>query len=212
MANDLATMRERLRQQLSDVDDDTWDAGEKDDLLYWALRRLNAKVPRPLDPTVSAQQITLVADTYYYALDSGVRNVEKVLLYDADGDYVTTITAWVVVGDLLNGTAKIHISPQVVDSYATGAVHLYASGNYDLTTNLIPDDYVAAVLSRARAEALGRLVADRARFKQWQVSNQVQNISVNELLQMVNSAEQTASEEEAFIKRWQMPVTARLEL
>lgn len=209
MANDLPTMRERLRQQLSDVDDDTWDAGEKDDLLRWALRRMNYRTPRPLDPETAAQQITLVTDTYFYAVDSGIRNVERAALYDAEGDYMTMLDAWEVSGDILSGTAKIHIAPAIVEGFVGGSVHLYASGNYDLTTNLVPDDYVPAVLAIARAEALRRLITDRARFKQWQVANQVQNISVNELIQMVNESDRAAADEMTLLKTWQMPVNAR---
>lgn len=209
MANDLKTMRERLRQQLSDVDDDTWDAGEKDDLLKWALRKLNYRTPRPLDPETATQQITLVADTYFYAIDSGIRQVFKVVLYNSDGDLVGRINNWEASGDLLSGTGKIHIAPTVVESFAGGEVHLYATGLYDLDTNVIPDDYVAALLATARAEALRRLITDRARFKQWQVANQVQNISVNELIQMVNEADRAAADEQVMLKQWQMPVHAR---
>lgn len=209
MANDLKTMRERLRQQLSDVDDQTWDAGEKDDLLKWAIRRLNYKNPRDLDPETATYQITLVADDYYYSIDSSVTGVKRVDLYTSDGDAVGTITAWEVTGDLLSGSAKLHVAPAIVEGYAGGEVWLYATGRYDLSTNLVPDDYVPALLAYARAEALRRLITDRSRFKQWQVANQVQNISVNELIQMVNEADRNAAEEQALLKRWQMPVMAR---
>lgn len=212
MANDLTTMRERLRQQLSDVNDDTWDAGEKDDLLLWAMRRMNYKVPRPLDPNATAQVISLVTDTYFYSIDSTIRNVERVALYDDQGDYNGTITAWEVSGDILKGTGQIHIAPALVEGWVGGEVHLYASGNYDYVTNLVPDDYVAALLALSRSEALRRLITDRARFKQWQVANQVQNISVNELIQMVNEADRAAAEEQALLKQWQKPVTARSEM
>lgn len=208
MTNNLVTMRERLRQQLSDVDDATWDAGEKDDLLNWALRRLNYKVPRALDP--SSYTITLVADTYWYAVPAALTSLERVVIVDADGDEVGRTVSWELVGDILGGTAKIHVAPAIVEGYVGGELWLYGAGRYDLDTNYIPDELVPAVLANARAEALGRLVSNRMQFKQWQVANQVQNISVNELLQMVNQAERAAAEETALLKRWQMPVTGRL--
>jgi hypothetical protein len=205
-------MREALRQQLSDVNDDTWDAGEKENLLLWAMRRLNYKAPRPQNPESTGQVITLVADTYFYDINSDTRNVHKAVLYDADGSLVGRVTAWEVVGDLLLGTADIQVAPSIVETWVGGTLHLYSSANYDLATNVIPDDYVSALLAVARAEALRRLITDRARFKQWQVANQVQNISVNELIQMVNEADRNASEEELLLKQWQLPVTARSEL
>jgi hypothetical protein len=211
MTNDLKTMRERLRQQLSDVDDATWDAGEKDDLLAWGIRRLNNKVPRPLDPETSTYQVTLVADTYWYSIPAAMNSIERVTIHDADGDEVGRITAWESTGDIISGTGKIHVAPSLVEGYVGGTVWLYGTGRYDLVTSLLPDDYVAALLAIARAEALRRLITDRARFKQWQVANQVQNISVNELIQTVNEADRAAAEEVALLKRWQMPVTARLD-
>ena len=120
-------MRERLRQQLSDVEDDVWDAGEKDDLLGWALRRLNYKNPRPLDIEAANQIITLVADDYYYSLDASIISVERVDLYDADSNSLGPITAWEVAGDLLSGTGKIHISPSIVEGWVGGSVHLEAT-------------------------------------------------------------------------------------
>ena len=211
MANDLKTMRERLRQQLSDVEDDVWDAGEKDDLLKWAMRRLNYKTPRPLDPEDATQQITLVTTDYFYAIDASIISVEHIDIYDTEGDFASRVTAWEIVGDLLTGAAKVHIAPQLVESWIGGTLYINGTGRYDLTTNLVPDDYVAALLAICRAEALDRLITDRAKFKQWQVQNQVQNISVNELIQMVNAAQRTAADEQALLKRWQMPVAARLD-
>lgn len=211
MANDLTTLRERLRQQLSDVDDDTWDAGEKDDLIGWALRRLNYKNPLPLDPEGANQNITLVADDYYYALNAAIMSVEKVELYNEDSDAIGFITSWQVTGDIIGGDAQIYVAPAIVEGYAGGSLRIYGTGRYDASTNLIPDDYVPAVLAYARAEALRRLITDRARFKQWQVANQVQNISVNELIQMVNEADRNAADEQALLKRWQLPVMARLD-
>ena len=210
MANDLATMRASLRQQLSDVEDDTWDAGEKDDLLQWSMRRLNRRVVRPLDPRAAEQTITLVSGTEFYSIDSGITHIYAVdhVLGDTNLTEMGEVGGWEIVGDLAAGTAKIRVN----EGHAKmgGTLHLNAAGRYDLTTNLIPDDYVTLVLAMARAEALRRLSSDRARFKQWQNTNQVQNISVNELLQMVQDADRQADQEWALMKQWQMPVNARL--
>lgn len=209
MANDLATMRNRLRQQLSDVDDATWDAGEKDDLLGWAMRRLNRRVVRKLDPRSATCTITLVSGTFFYSLNAAITHVYAVDWVDSDGDERGEVGGWEVVGDILAGSAKIRVNPQF--TYAGGYLYINAAGRYDLTTNLIPDDYVTLILAMARSEALRRLITDRARFKQWQTTNQVQNISVNELAQMVQDADRQADQEWALMKQWQMPVNARFD-
>lgn len=214
MSNSLEDMRARLRTQLADVDDEVWDAGEKDDLLTWAVRRLNQRLTRPLDPENSEQQITIVADDYFYAIDTGITHVNRVDLIDTNSNEVGEILGWEVVGDLVAGTAKLHVSPRIVDQ--GGTLRITGYGRYTLPakgaaqTSAIPDDYVPVALSIARAEALRRMLSDRAKFMQWQVHNQVENISINELIQMVNEADNTRDEEWAVMKRWQMPVEARI--
>jgi hypothetical protein len=215
MANDLETMRRKLRDALYDVDDETWSAGEKDDLLQMAVRRLSQRLPRPLDPTAAAQTITLVSGTYFYAIDSGIISVEKVFYINTDSDRVGyMISGWEVVGDLTTGNAQLHVAPRTVEQ--GGTLQITGAGRYTLVTRsasqtaAIPDDYVPLVLAWARAEAYRRLLSDRARFYQWQNANQVQNISVNELVQMVSESDRQADDEWVSVKRWQKPVPGRV--
>lgn len=214
MANALEDMRARLRTQLADVDDEVWDAGEKDDLLTWAVRRLNQRLNRPLDPEATEQQITLVADDFFYAIDAGITHVNRVDLIDTNSNEVGEILGWEVTGDLVAGTAKLHVAPRIVDQL--GTLRITGYGRYTLPSNTasqtsaIPDDYVNLVLAMARGEAFRRMMSDRARFKQWQVHNQVENISINELVQMISNADNNAREEWAGLKRWQVPVEARI--
>jgi hypothetical protein len=215
MANDLETMRQRLRDVLYDVDDETWNAGEKDDILGVAVRRLSQRLPRPLDPTVAAQTVTLVTLTYFYAIDSGISNIEKVFYINSDSDRIGYLEAgWEVTGDITAGTAKLHVAPKVVERL--GTLQITGTGRYTLVTKAasqtaaIPDDYIPVVLAYSRAESYRRLLSDRARFYQWQNTNQVQNVSLNELIQMVNEADRQADDEWVSIKRWQQPVIGRI--
>ena len=215
MANDLETLRQRLRDALFDVNDETWNAGEKDDILAMSVRRLSQRVPRPLDPTVAAQTVTLVASTYFYAIDAGIVSVEKVFYINTDSDRIGYLqSGWEVVGDIVSGTAKLHVAPLTVEG--GGTLQITGAGRYTLVTrtaaqtSAIPDDYVPLVIAWARAESYRRLVSDRARFRQWQQSNQVQNVSINELLQMIASADAQADQEWVSVKRWQKPVIGRI--
>ena len=215
MANDKETMRARLRTQVFDVDDDTWNAGEKDDVLLWAVRRLNQRLNRPLDPEAATQKITLVADDYFYSIDTGITNISKVEFLDTDSDELGELQAgWEIVGDLVAGNAKMHVAPSIVEQ--GGYLRLTAYGRYELATQgssqttAIPDDYVTLVLALATAKLYRGLVGDRARFEQWQVKDQTQNISVNELMQMVSNADRQADDEWAALKRWQKPVVGRI--
>lgn len=211
MANDLETMRDRLRDVLYDVDDETWNAGEKDDILDMAVRRLSRRLPRPIDPEDASASITLVSEDYYYAIDAGFQSVDRVFYVDSQSDDVGYVErGWEVVGDIWAGTAKLHVAPRVVEN--GGTLRLLGSGRYTLPVSgasqatAILDDHVPLVLAWARAEAWNRLLSDRARFRQWQNQNQVQNISVNELIQMVGNADRQADDEWATLKRWHRPV------
>jgi hypothetical protein len=215
MTNTLEDMRARLRDQLADTEDETWNAGEKDDVLLWAVRKLNQRLNKPIDPEAAAASITLATGDYFYAIDSSITQLVRVDYIDSDSSEQGPLTTgWEIVGDLIDGTAKLHVSPTIVEQ--GGTLRLIAYGRYTLTTqtaaqtNAVPDDYVTLVLALSRAEAYRRLVSNRARFEQWQVSNQVQNISVNELLQMVSEADRQAEDEWMSLKRWQKPVMGRI--
>ena len=220
MSNDLETMRQRLRDELFDVDDATWNAGEKDDALYSAVRRLAFRVPRPIDPDASTavSEITLVTSTYFYAVNANYVNVDRVFFIDSSSNEIGYLTAgWEIVGDLEAGTGKIHISPRIVEK--GGTLRLSGTGQYTLpvvtdtaatkATGIL-NIHVPLVLAWARETLWRRLLSDRARFRQWQNANQVQNISVNELVQMIQDASRQSDEEWSLLKRFQKPVIGRI--
>lgn len=207
MANDQNTLNGKLDTQLRDASDQTWAATEKDDLIAWAIAGLvEDGVFRPLAPASYTQALT--AGTYTYALNSAIRLLTGVDRLDADGNELGPMPtgSWRTEGDVLHGSGSIRLSPMLVD--AGGTLRYTGYGAYDLTTNYIPDAWVPYILASARAEAYRRMGGDRARFKQWANSNQVQNISVNELLQLISEAE---SEKRALKPRvWTRPRPARV--
>lgn len=207
MANNAATLNTKLATALRDTTYATWTTGELDDLIAWSVARLFGRVSRPLDPTTTT--ITLVADTFYYSLPAGVLSVSRVDYLDTSGNELGPISgrAWELVGDTLLGTGKLHISPRIVASLGTLRLHGY--GRYDVSTNLIADDYVPLVLARARAEAYRRVMSDRERFKTWLARNQTQNVSINEMLQVINEADAEANRLARETHVWQKPVPGR---
>jgi hypothetical protein len=217
MANDKETMRQRLRDALFDIEDETWNAGEKDDLLGMAVRRLSRRLSRPIDPTASSSvsDVTLATGDYHYAIDSANTRIDKVLYINTSSDYIGYLASgWEVYGDLDAGTGVLHVSPQVVEQ--GGTLRLVGAGRYTLPAlgasqaTAILDDHVPLVLAWAQEGAWRRLLSDRARFRQWQTSNQVQNVSVNEIVQMIQDAARQADEEWALLRKWQQPVLGRV--
>jgi hypothetical protein len=208
VSNDAATLNSKLATALRDTAYAVWNSTELDDLISWAVAGLYPRFVRPLDPTTTT--VTLVEGTYFYPLPSGVVEVSTVETYNAttengplDGQ------TWQVVGDAYAGTGKLRVSPVIAQTGDTA--RLFGYGTYDVTANYIPDILVPLVLARARGEAYRRMAGDRAKFEQWLAVNQTQNVSVNELLQLVNESDADAIQMERRLPRsWRRPVAGRL--
>lgn len=212
MPNNLATLQPKLAQQLRDVDHGVWTSTEKDDLLTWAVAGLYPRYSRILDPSLIAQRITLVADTYWYSLPTGMLEAVSIDQLDADAKIIAPLDdqAWTQTGDPYSGTAKLFISPQIVNDLG-GYVRVHGHGRYDLTTNLVTDDFVPLILARARAEAYRRVGSDRVQFSRWLERNQRQNVSVNELMEFFREAQTEERRLTATTPRtWRRPVPGRL--
>lgn len=211
MANDLATLNGFLDTALrEDTVDSVWTSAEKNNLIDWAVASLWPRYARTLLPSVAT--IALVSNTYHYALPSGTRNVVRVDLVDASGNEIGPVhsRAWELEGDVVAGAGYLRVSPIYVDAHSLGSLNLTGYGVYDTATNLIPDLYVPLILAKSRAEAYRRLGANREQFKVWLSRNQTQNVSVNELLQLINEADAEVRRLESVIPRvWQKPAPGR---
>ncbi len=208
MSNNLATLSSKLATALRDTDHGVWNSTELDDLVTWAVAGLYPRFVRPLDPTTTT--VSLVDGTYFYALPSGVVEVSTVETYDTTNENgPLDDQAWQIVGDAYAGTGKLRVAPVFASTGTTA--RLFGYGTYDTTTNLIPDVLVPLVIARARSEAIRRMAGDRAKFEQWLAVNQTQNVSVNELLQLVNESDADANQIERRLPRtWRRPVAGRL--
>lgn len=208
MANNLATLNNKLATALRDESYDTWASAELDDLLKWSVATLWPRFSRPLDPTTTT--VTLVDGTLYYSLPSGVMNISRCDLLNASDEYVGPVYggAWEIVGDVYTGAGKLHVGEEVPSG--GGKLQLHGYGRYDTASNAVPDDFVPLVLAKARAEAYRRIAADRERFKNWLARNQSQNVTVNELLLMINEADRDALQHERRLQVFQKPVQGRV--
>lgn len=208
MPNNLVTLNGKLATALRDASYATWATGEIDDLLTYGLAALFPHLSREIAP--SSATVTLVAGTYFYNLPTGVMTVSRVDWVDTDSNEMGPIGggSWEVVGSPILGTGQIHVSPVIADQ--GGTLRLVSYGRFDLTTNLIPDDYVAYLLAVARAEAYRRMAGSRARFEAWQAQNQKQNVTVNELILLINEADAEAERYRRQIRIWHKPVPGRV--
>jgi hypothetical protein len=208
VSNNLATLNVKLATALRDSDYATWATGEIDDLLTYGLAFLFPHLSREIAP--SSAEITLVTDTFFYNLPSGVMHVSRVDWVDTDDNEHGPVGggSWEVVGSPILGTGQLHISPVIANQ--GGTLRLLSYGRFDLTTNLIPDDYVSYLLAVSRAEAYRRMAGSRARFEAWQAANQKQNVTVNELILLINEADAEAERLRRHIRVWHKPVPGRV--
>lgn len=204
MANDLATLKTKLATQLRDTDEDVWDTTEKGDLLTWAAAGLFPRLSKSV-----REIVTLADDDDQYSLTS-VREVSRVDLLDADGALVMPLPGgtWEIWGDTYQSAVTLYVNPRYAKTGDTLRVHGYAP--YDLSSALPPDAFVPLILAIARAEALRRMKDDRAKFEQWMNENQTQNVTVNELVLMVNEADAEIARLTRNLKVWRKPVPGRV--
>jgi hypothetical protein len=207
MSNTTAVLRGYLQSALRDSTNVTWTSGEMDNAITRAVRDLWPRVARPLDPETYTQAMT--SGTYVYSISSAIVQLNRVDWVDSDGNERGTLQGtWEVLGDMLNGTGKIHVHPAIVETGGT-LYYRVAFGRYDTTTNYIPDEYIELIIAQASVVLLHYLKVDRARFLQWANTRQDQNTSTNELLEMINNAEQRAREVSASKYTWRKPVPGR---
>ena len=208
MANDLATLKTKLAVALSDPTFGYWTSAEMEDLIRDAVNDLWPRYGHRIDGmTVS---IALVEGTDFYDLPATVQEVDSIQWLDADGAFQDFLPdgSW-MIHSTDTGTQRLQINPNF--AAMGGSLRLGGILKYDVTTNLIPDDITGVVISSARAEAYRRALGDRMRFKQWATTNQIQNVSVNEMLGVISESERKVAEYMSRHPRTQRrPVPARV--
>lgn len=206
MANDLATLRSKLATALRDPSFAVWTSAELGDILTLAAAQLYPRVARPISSPI--WPLTELEEDY--ALPAGMLEVSRIDLAEVATDrllYPLPPGTWELNGDVYSGSAQLFINRQFSNTDHYFVVHGY--GTYDLVTANPPDIYVPFILATARAEAWRVMVGDRARFEEWMTLNQKENVSVNELSQMISQAEAEAERQRARMFTWRKPKPAR---
>lgn len=213
MPNNAATLNTKLATKLRDSTYATWATGEMDDFITYAVAQLPGYgVQREMDASAAGSKVTIVSGTYTYSLPTGVTNVYRIDIEDSAGSWSYAIAdgGWELTGDVPAGSGKFRVSAAVNDQWAGGKFIVHGYAAYDLTTNYVTDALVPLVLAIARAEAYRVMAGDRSRFETWLSRNQSQNITVNELLQMVNEADSEVERLALRSRRWHRPVPGRI--
>lgn len=206
MANDLATLRTKLATALRDPSMEVWASAELDDLLTWACASMYPRVALP----ISLPVYPLTEEQEDFDIPSGILEISRVDLAEVSTDTLIMPLppgTWEIYGDVWSSTAKLFVNRRFANPDWYFVIHGY--GTYNLGGGEPPDMYVPYILAAASAEAVKRMIPKRAAFTQWMKLNQKENVSVNELSQMLNQFESTAQRELSRMKTWRKPKPAR---
>ncbi len=195
----------KLETALRDPTNAVWGASEIDDILSIALDQTNRIRPRVVQDAVA-----LVEGTDNYIL-TNVYEVFRIDLLDASGRVVMPLPhgTWEVWGDNQTVGQTFYINPRYTLSGYSLRVHGYAPYTFSGTTNppaLVQD----AILALARAEALRRVVGERARFEQYATANPRSDTSMAELISEINEAQGEAERLLSNIRLIKKPAPGRV--
>jgi len=207
--NDLSSLTAKLATQLRDTTYAVWTAGEMAELITLSVDDLWPSVSyRVKDDTTT---INIVSGTRVYAIPTTISDIDRVDIKDSGSKYVGPLMggAWDVTGDPLMGTGWLTVNPTVNDQYGGGKFVLEGYHKYDMA-HFVPDAIVPLILAKARAEAYRRMGGSRAQFTNWQARNQLQDMSVNELIALVNEADSEALRLQRRHKTLRRPVPGRV--
>lgn len=203
--NDLADLKTKLAVALRDSANAVWDTTELGVLLTWSAAALYPRLAMAATATIAS-----VDDQEVYTLPAGMREVSMIDWYDDSSKMVMRLPggSWEIQGDATQDGADLFINRIYSDGSHSFLVHGYKE--YDLATNLPLERHAPLIVAKARAEAYRRALGDRAKFQQWQALNQTQNVSVNEMIQMVNEADNEAKRLEQSAFTWRRPKPGRI--
>jgi hypothetical protein len=208
-ANDLADLHSKLEIALRDTTNLTWSDAEIDTALTWAAARMWPRIAKRVRETKD-----LTTDEDQYTLTT-VQEINRIDLIDGLAASTTALVlyplsagTWEYWGDneVLGGT--LYVNPRYASTGKSLRIHGWAP--YDLVTNLPRERHAQLILAMATSTLAKRELARRYAFKEWQTVNQVQNISVSELIMMVNDAEAREAELFRQLKTWRRPVPAHV--
>lgn len=206
MPNTLDTLTLQLSTALRDVDNVTWTEEELQTLLITSCARTYPRVAQRM-----RESVTLVENQDQYELTQ-VGEIDRVDIIDEAGLRLQTLPdgTWEFWGDGESVGGTLYMNPDFAVTGRTLRVHGWAP--YDLLDGgLNPPDRIAPwVLAIARAEAGRREIGRRMNSTNWQALNQVQNVSVNELTQMVNEADNESRQLRMTLRTFRRPRPGRI--
>lgn len=198
----LSDLRTALAIDLRDTSNATWSTPEIDRLINQGIDALSVVYPKEIVQTVG----TVSAGVSSYSV-SDFTNISKVSFYASDGTYRMTLDP--ALGDPNSGwevhAGVLYLPPSY--TFEPGStIHVFGYGRYiqlaaSTSTTDLDSTGTWAVMVFAQAEALGRLISDRARFQQWQANSNGSDVTALGMAQLASAARARWQEERQRLRR-----------
>jgi hypothetical protein len=207
MANDTRlTIRTEIRRDLRDPDGKTWSNDEINDLINAGIDAISDLSPIEDTDTFTAIFPYSAGSNFGKALEftpsKTFKNIFRVDVYDGSSRFYETIpvstggesdNGWQFWGGKVIMPTYYSYPTTIVGSAEQVTLKIWGYRRHTLFTNDntasdLTDAEKNAVRIYAQAEALQRLMIDRADFQQWQIASGASDITISELSVLASSA------------------------
>ena len=217
------TLRTQIYRELRDPDGKSWQEQEINDLINSGINAVSEFSPQELREDIAYTFPYTTAEGAYGKLkevstESVFHNVFRVTMLDEDdkvnADLPPSIGGVSSGWEFWNGKIQLpeamYYRSTIVtvdgDEHEQVKLRVYGYGRHEL----LDDDVTEATLSDQEqqacrtyvvAQALSRLMTDRANFQQWQIASGASDTSISELAVLANAARQRWYEERGRLRK-----------
>ena len=218
-----ADIRTQIQRELRDPDGNSWSTEELDDLINAGINAVSDFSPQEVREDITYTFPQTIASGSFGKLKevtptNTFSTVFRVELIDSNSVIYETLppstggssSGWEYFGDklLIPELYYYRSTPVTVAGSVYEQIKLRVFGyarhamlTSDATATTLNDQEQQACRVYAVAQALSRLMTDRANFQQWQIASGATDISISELAVLANSARQRWFEERGRLRK-----------
>jgi hypothetical protein len=216
-------LRTQIYRELRDPDGKSWEEQEINDLINAGINAVSEFSPLELREDITYTFPYTIVEGAFGKLkevttENDFHNVFRVTVLDANGKVDEdlppsiggTSTGWEFWAGKIQLPEQMYYRSTTVevsgDKYEQIKLRVYGYGRHallddDVTPTTLSDQEQQACRTYVVAQALSRLMTDRANFQQWQIASGASDTSISELAVLANAARQRWFEERGRLRK-----------